>query len=111
MSSDTPQVIYLTRPTCSYCILLEPITDDLKKEYNLNYNIVNVDEISNSQLNRILKLFNRTIDTFGTPYLVIVKDGEVIAEQSGFADEDVIFDFFQNNGIINASEKLLLNYI
>lgn len=111
MKNSNPEIIYIGRPTCYYCNLLEPITDSLKKEYNLKYNYINVDEISNNQLKRILKLFGRDLDTFGTPYIVIARNGKVIDEQSGFADEDVIFDFFKRNELIDKNESLLINYL
>ncbi len=110
-NSSSPQIIYLTRPSCSYCNLLEPIMDDLKEEYNLNYNIINIDELSNIQLQKILKVLKINNNVFGTPYLSIVKDGKVVAEHNGFADENVIFEFFQTNGIISSEKQLFLNYI
>ena len=88
MNSSDAKVIYMARPTCYYCNLLEPITDSLKEEYNLDYYYINTDELSNSELSKVLKLFDRTTDTFGTPYLIITKDGKVVAEQNGYADED-----------------------
>lgn len=111
MNSSDAKVIYMARPTCYYCNLLEPITDSLKEEYNLDYYYINTDELSNSELSKVLKLFNRTTDTFGTPYLIITKDGKVVAEQNGYADENIIFDFFKNNGIIDENETLKINYL
>lgn len=111
MNSSDAKVIYMARPTCYYCNLLEPITDSLKEEYNLDYYYINTDELSNSELSKVLKLFDRTTDTFGTPYLIITKDGKVVAEQNGYADEDVIFNFFKTNGIIDEDETLKINYL
>ena len=111
MKTEEVQVFYLARPTCYYCNLLKPITDTLKEEYNLTYYEINTDNYSKNQLNRILKHFGININTFGTPDLVFTKNGEVIGEHGGYADENVIFDLFQTYGLIPEDATLEFQYI
>lgn len=111
INSEETQIFYLARPTCHYCVLLEPITDQLKQDYHLEYNHINVDDLTTSQLTQILKKFGTSTSTFGTPYIVITKNGKVVGEQNGYSDENILFELFQKNGLIGDSEKLPLNYI
>lgn len=109
-SSDT-HIVYFMKPTCYYCNLLEPITTMLKEQYNLKYEMIDASTLSNSQLSSMLNILDVDISTFGTPYIAIVKDGMVLGEQSGYTDEDVLFELFKKNGLIKAEETLKLNYI
>lgn len=106
MEKSTPTVFYIARPTCYYCNLLEPITTGFKESYGINYHMINTDEISSTLLKRILKLLDIETDKFGTPYLAIVQNGQVIGRQSGYDNEQNTFSFLQEYGIIDNSQKL-----
>lgn len=108
-NGETNSLIYIGRPTCGYCNLLTPSLDDMKQRYNFEYTYINVDEISESILNKILQ--DLQIKEVGTPYMAVVSGGKVIGVQNGYADYDETFKFLQNNSIISSEEKLLLNYI
>lgn len=111
MNLDEIQIFYLSRPTCHYCILLEPITETLKEEYQLTYYDINVDDYSRGQLTKILNKLGTDISNFGTPYIVITRNGGVLDELNGYADENVVFDLFQKNGIIPNSATLAFQYL
>ncbi len=111
MSSEEVQIFYLARPTCHYCILLEPVTETLKQEYQLTYNYINTDKFSNSQLKKILDKFGVDSKTFGTPYIAITKNGKVVDQLNGYADENVVFELFQTNGLIPENAKLAFQYV
>lgn len=78
--------------------------DNLAQKYNFEYTYVNIDKLSNSQFNKISGKLEIDTNNFGTPYLVIVKDGKKIAEQPGYVEEDDLFNFLQYNGIISENE-------
>lgn len=111
MKEDTIHIFYLSRPTCHYCTLLEPITETLKQEYNLNYDHINVDQYSNNQLEKMIKKFGVNPSNFGTPYIAITKNGQVLEELNGYADENVVFEFFQKAGVIPKEATLSFDYI
>lgn len=111
MNLEEVQIFYFSRPTCHYCILLEPITESLKEEYQLTYYDINVDDYSRGQLRKILNKFGTNVANFGTPYIVITKGGNVIGELNGYADENVVFDLFQKNGIIPENATLEFQYL
>ncbi len=111
MNTDETQIFYLSRPTCQYCILLEPVTETLKQEYQLTYHHINTDKFSTNQLKKILDKFGVDSKTFGTPYIVITKNGKVVDQLSGYADENVVFQLFQKNELIPVDAKLAFQYV
>lgn len=111
MNSKEPRIVYLSKPTCYYCNLIEPITSSLEQEFNLDYFHINTGDLSNSELLKVLEIIGIDVDTFGTPYIAIVQDGKIIREQVGYTDENVLFDLFKNHGFINENASLNMNYI
>ncbi len=102
-------VFYIGRPTCGYCNLMNISYEEMKIRYNFSDFYINIDEISQSTLQKIMKHFNLT--SVGTPYLAIVSNGKIKDVQNGFADYDGLFKFFQKNGVIAEDAELALNYI
>ena len=109
--SSTNEVVYLGRPTCSYCQMLEPIMQNLKEQYNINYTYINTDQLSESQLNRILAKLDIEPANFGTPYVGIVSNSKVVDAQPGYDHEGNMFQFFQKNGFISEDIKYPVNFI
>ena len=99
-TSETKEVIYIGRPTCPYCNLTMPILENLSEKYEFTYNYINIDETTSSDLNKILAYFEINSKDFGTPYIAIVENGEVIASKNGYAEEEVMFNFFKENSVI-----------
>lgn len=102
-------LVYIGRPTCGYCSLLEPSLLDMKERYGFDYLYVNIDEVNSGIVSKILKDIGLT--TVGTPYLTVVSNGKVVASQNGYVDYDGLFKFLQTNDIISEEAKLSLNYI
>jgi len=111
IKSEKTQIIYLAKPTCYYCNLIEPITTSLQEEFDLEYFHINTEELSNSELTKVLKMIGVDLETFGTPYIAIVENGELIDQQIGYTDEDVLFSLFKEHGLIEESATLNMNYI
>lgn len=109
--SKESHLVYLGRPTCGYCSLLKPYLDTYSKKYHFTFDYINTDNVTKSQLNTILKKFNLSSDTFGTPYLAVVKNGKKVAEQNGYVPENQLFDFLKEHKFIEEDKKLYLNYI
>lgn len=102
-------LVYIGRPTCSYCSLLEPSLLEMKERYGFDYLYLNIDEVNNVVVSQILSDLGLT--SIGTPYLTIVSNGKVVDIQNGYVDYDELFKFLQENKIINKSAELSLNYI
>ena len=111
MNSEGAKIVYIAKDTCYYCNLLQPITNSLKEEFDLEYYNIDTNSLSNSELARVLETLDIDYDTFGTPYIVIVKDGKKIDEHVGYTDEDVLFELFKKNGIIKEDASLNMTYL
>lgn len=113
INSKTEQVVFLERPTCTYCQMTSPIIKSLSKRYNFKYLDINTDELKEANLSKILNKLGVDLEEFGTPYIAIVKNGKVVAEQPGYVEAIDMFNFFQSNGVIDkkVEYKEILNYI
>ncbi len=103
-------LVYLGKETCSYCALLDPTLKEFAQEYKFDYKYIDTEK-AKAKLNNILKKFNQEPETFGTPYLAVVKDGKIVKEQNGYAEENELFAFLKETGFIPKDAKLLLNYL
>lgn len=98
--STNPQLVYIGRPTCSYCQLLEPGLKDLSSRYEFDYLYLDIDKLSELQLDEALTKAGIDASTFGTPYLIVIKDGKKVAEQVGYVATKKLFEFLQVNSVI-----------
>ena len=103
LNSKTEQLIFIGRPTCTYCIQLTPVLEEITSTYNVKYKYMNIDELSESTMNKLLNLFNT--DT-STPQLLIVKNGKIVKTQEGYTDREGVFKFLQEGGMISKDEVL-----
>lgn len=108
-NSSKEKLIYIGRPTCQYCQLLYPSLEDMKERYSFEFLDINTDEIMTEYMNKIIT--DLEITSVTTPYLLVVKNGEVVETQNGYLDYDQTFEFLQENGIISKTATLALNYI
>lgn len=105
-------LIYVGRPTCSYCLLLDPQLKKLKELYGFDYLYLNTDELSSEQFNTSMDLLKITDkEKFGTPYIAVFSKKSKVSEQPGYIDYNKLFDYLKLNGFINETENLSLNYL
>lgn len=108
-SSDGATLVYIGRPGCGYCRLLNPGLEDMAKRYNFDYIYFDIDDYSSSYFNKVLKKLN--LSDIGTPYLAIVGNDGIINVQNGYSDYNKLFSFLQNNSIIDKDATLPIDYI
>lgn len=80
-NSTSEKLIYFARPTCSYCKLMEAAKKELLTDAKVDYYDVDTDVVDSSTLDAMLAKLG--ITDFGTPTLVVVKEGKVVYVQSG----------------------------
>lgn len=100
VKSNEAKIVYMGRPTCSWCSKFKPGLDNLSEQYDIDYVYVNTDEVSETEFNAALEALDVDASTFGTPHTVIVKNGAKIAEQPGYINEAKLFEFLKTNGFI-----------
>src|SRR5574344_362464 len=103
--------VFLCIPTCGYCNYMKPIVDNMAEEYNFDYVYFNADEISSSNLSKILNTLGVSESEFGTPYMAVVKGGKVVTSQPGYTTEEFLFEKLVEGGVLSSDSTLALNYI
>ena len=111
VKEDGYKVLYIGRDNCSYCVLFEPEIELVSEEGDIEYLYINTNKLKSSHLSKLLDNLEINEADFGTPYLVISKDGEIINQKAGYMPEDHLFEYLKENGVIEEDETLSLNYI
>lgn len=106
LASIETKLIYIGRPTCTYCQQMEPILKDLSARYNFEYFYLNTDTLSQTQLEDALNKADIDLESFGTPYFIVVKNGKKVIEQAGLQQKSIFFNFLKTNGVIASDAEL-----
>lgn len=93
-------LILLGRETCQYCQVAEPILQKISKDYNLEILYLNTDAFSDDDITKFLNSDETFKDSFGTPFLFIVGNGQIVDKVDGVVDTAHYLDFLQANGLI-----------
>lgn len=99
-NSQARTVIYMGRPTCSYCTKFKPVLDNVKKEYGVDYVYINTDRLTRQELEQILKTLNMNISNFSTPYTVIAENGDIVDDITGYVDRETLVSTFKKLELI-----------
>ncbi|GEM_PF-1861953 len=92
-------IILVARPTCGFCEQFTPVLKQAKEDMGLTIHYVNTDDFSKEDwttFNSSLSYLNST--EWGTPLVMIVQNGEAIAENQGYVELSTIKEFFESNG-------------
>lgn len=94
------KIIYLARPTCSYCQIATPIIQGIMFEYNIEVNYLNTDEFTDEGQTAFVKSDEFFSQGYGTPVLFIVKDNAIVDKVDGMTDKAHYIQFFKTHGYI-----------
>lgn len=111
IKEDGYKVLYIGRDNCSYCVMFEPEIELVSEEGDIEYLYVNTNKLKPEHLTQLLENLEIDEADFGTPYLVISKDGKIINQRAGYMPEDHLFEYLKENGVIEEEKALPLNYI
>ena len=93
-------IVLLSRPTCGYCQIAEPILHHIAYQYDLTINHINTDEMSEEDGTNLIESDDYFSEGFGTPLLLVVSNGEIVDMVNGLVDTDSYVSFFTANGFI-----------
>ncbi len=99
IKKDEKSIVLVARPTCGFCEKFTPILKQAKDDMNLTINYIDTDKFSSDDwttFNSSLAYLNS--EEWGTPLVLIVQNGEVLAENNGYVELDQIKEFFTSNG-------------
>ena len=97
---DENSIVLLSRPTCGYCQIAEPILHHIAYQYDLTIYHINTDEMNDEDSDNLINSDDFFSDGFGTPLLLVVSNGEIVDMVSGLVDTDSYVSFFTENGFI-----------
>lgn len=93
------QLVFVGKPSCPYCEIVQPILENLAYQYDLTIYYVNIDNFSgDDQVNFVQS--NDYFKNFGTPTLLIVSNSEIVETLEGLTDTESYTSFLQTNGFI-----------
>ena len=110
VNEDKYSIVFFGATGCSYCQMYQPVIDEIAELYGLNYYYVNTANLSQDKLVEMLEKGGVSVEDFGTPTTVIIKNGEAVANNIGYMDREATFEFFQENGLISEDEVLPPEY-
>lgn len=100
--SGEPFAIILSQTTCSYCKSFKPIINEYAGKNNLPIYKIEINELSESDRNALtssLSYFDNN-DSWGTPLTLGIKNKKVVANISGYTDDEgTISKFFEDLGL------------
>lgn len=107
LNGESAEIIYLARPGCAFCQKQEPIVKQIIAEHDVVFHYLNTDNLTQDQFNAIIdldedeSLFGENGKKFGTPTILIVKEGKIVDAQVGYTEKAEFEKFLQNNGFIS----------
>ena len=95
------KIIFIGRPTCSYCQVAEPIVKKINKDYDLTIYYLNTDDFVGDDEATFVTSDEFLKDGYGTPMLFIVSNGSIVDKVDGLSDTAHYLDFFKKNNFIS----------
>jgi thiol-disulfide isomerase/thioredoxin len=95
------KLILIARPTCSYCQIAEPIIQNIAYKYDFEINYLNTDALDEDGESKLLNSDEFFSDGFGTPLLLVVKDGSIVDKVDGLTDTENYLAFFKTYNYIS----------
>lgn len=110
-NSDKETLVLIGKENCSYCQAFKPELEFMSEYYGFEYKYIGIENLNSTHFNKLLEVLEKDSSEFGTPYTVIVGNGQKVSELSGAVEEDELLQFLKDNKIISEDKKLLIDYI
>lgn len=99
-NAESEKLVLIARPTCTYCQIAEPILKKIIKEYNIEINYLNTDNLKGEDTEKFTSSDEEFSNGFGTPMLLVVGQGKIIDKVDGLTDTAHYIDFLKNYNFI-----------
>lgn len=111
LNSRKYEIIYLAQTSCGSCQIFDADLKTIKDVQNFDYLKINLDKLLSSAVDEI---FDRlSIDPSGevaTPYVVIVKEGEIVDQFNRVGINELV-DILKDYNFLNKDFSLGVNYL
>ncbi len=95
------KLVFIGRPTCSYCQIAEPIVKKINKDYNLNIYYLNTDDFVDDDEAKFINSDEFLKNGYGTPMLFVVSNGKIVDKVDGLTDTNHYLEFLKTNNFIS----------
>ena len=85
---------------CQHCQEYKPHIKSLADKKNINLYFYEVDKLESEDESKLLDSYDLINYEGRVPFTVIFKDGKAIATHEGFEGEEMMYQFFVENGVI-----------
>ena len=97
---DDYVITVLALTTCQYCQAYKPIITKVAKDYDLKLYFYEVDSLSTSDSDILTSTYELKNYEGYVPFTFVLKDGEVVADQTGYNDEETTIQLLREAGAI-----------
>ena len=98
---EEKSIVYIGRPTCSYCVEFYPILGRVADENELLVNYLDLDTQTEAQMKALLESDEYFKTNWGTPLTIVVSNSKIEdAKINGKVDKKTTEDFFKQMGFI-----------
>lgn len=108
LNGDEKSIIYIARPTCSFCTKQAPILKKIASKYELEIYYLDTTNFYDSSIQDYTedgyKLINSSEvyqEGFGTPNTIVVSNGEIIDGVYQYVEASELTSLFERTGFIN----------
>lgn len=98
-------LLFIGKPTCGYCSLLEEVFTDINKDKEFTYVYINTLFLEEAELNKLLDFANIKSSEFGTPTLIVTENGKFISSHVGYMEKAEASTFLEENKIFTSKFK------
>lgn len=102
INAEGSHIIFVGRPTCSWCNYQTPVLKNVAYLYNLEVNYLNIDTFTSDEFTAFIELDESSSAEQGiaTPKIFVVGDGTIKNRADGGQTKDELITFFQQAGLI-----------
>ena len=93
-------IILISRNTCEYCKIVEPIIFNIAYEEKIEINYLDIEKLTPYEQDTIVNSNEYLKENFDIPLLLIVGDNNIIDKVNGLTDKTHFLEFFQKNNIL-----------
>ena len=108
LQGEEKSIIYVARPTCSWCQKETPILKKIIGKYDLNVYYLNTENFYDSSIGdytedgyKFMASSEKYKDGFGTPNTIIVQGGKIVDGAFGYVEANELTNLLKSNGFIN----------
>jgi len=91
----------ISRTGCQYCQIAEPILKKIAKEYDIDIYNLNTVTFSEEDIENFKNSHEIFQGNFGTPFLMVIQNGDIMVYQDGLTDYEHYIDLLQTGNIIS----------